>query len=184
MRKILLTSAGFENSKIERIFLDLVGKSPEQIKALFIPTAAINADAIAVLPKCIGDLLNAGVLPHNIVVFDLHCGLTYEELCKYDAIYFCGGNPSYLLDRINDTQFSIPLKQFVDNGGVYVGVSAGSMIATKNLPDNLGFINCTLGVHVPHGSRAGTIDTALCPHIDLTNNQAILIRDNDCRIVE
>jgi cyanophycinase-like exopeptidase len=130
------------------------------------------------------DLLNTGVPAENIAVFDLHCGLAYEELRKYDAVYFCGGDPSYLLDRINDTQFSIPLKQFVDNGGVYVGVSAGSCIAANNLPDNLGFINCTLSVHVPEGSKAGAVDTSQCPRIALTNNQAILIRDDECLIVE
>lgn len=184
MRKILLTSAGFENNNIEKIFLELVGKNPEEIKALFIPTAAINPDAIAVLPKCMNDLINAGVFVQNIVVFDLHCGMTYEELSKFDTIYFCGGNPSYLLNRINDTQFNIALKQFVDNGGVYIGVSAGSLVAVKNLYNNLGFINCTLSVHVPEGSKVGAMDTSQCPHIDLTNNQAILIRGDKCFVVE
>jgi peptidase E len=185
MKKILLTSAGFENKNIEKIFIGLVGKNPNEIHALFIPTAAINPDAIAVLPKCMNDLLNAGVSARNIVVFDLHCAMEYEELRKFDVIYFCGGDPSYLLNRINDIQFNIALEQFVNNGGVYVGVSAGSIVAGNNMPNNLGLINCTIGVHVPEGSKLGVIDTSQCPHIDLTNNQAILIQDDDqCLVVE
>ena len=184
MKKALLTSAGFENNNIKKIFLELIDKKTECIKALFIPTAAINADAIAVLPKCMNDLLNAGILKENIVVFDLHCELAYEELCKYDAIYFCGGSTKYLLNRINDTHFYIPLKRFIDNGGVYVGVSAGSCIAANNIPDNLGLINCTLSVHTQEGTKVGKIDISQCPHIHLTDNQAILIRDDNYFIVE
>ncbi|NLZ83933.1 MAG: type 1 glutamine amidotransferase-like domain-containing protein [Clostridiales bacterium] len=184
MRKILLTSAGFENRSIEGIFHELIGKEPKDIKALFIPTAAIYPDAIKVLPKCLDDLLDAGVLPDNIEVYDLHYGMNYEELCKYDAIYVCGGDTEYLLKRINDTKFNISLKQFVDKGGVYVGVSAGSIVGANNLPNNLGFINCTLGVHVLEGSNAGETDTSLCPNIDLTNNQAILIKGDKYLIVE
>ena len=184
MRKILLTSAGFENKAIEKIFLELVRRKPEEIKALFIPTAAVFPDAIAVLPKCMDDLLNAGVLPKNITVFDLHCGMSYEELSKYDTVYFCGGDPQYLLNRINDTNFNITLEQFADNGGVYVGVSAGSIVTAQDLPDNLGYINCTLSVHVSEGSKSGMIDTSSCPHIKLTNGQAILIDGDECSIVE
>ena len=184
MRKILLTSAGFENHRLKEIFLELVAKKPEDIHTLFIPTAAINPDAIAMLPKCMDDLLNAGVLAQNITVFDLHCGLAYEELQKYDAIYFCGGNSAYLLQRINATQFHVPLKRFVESGRVYIGVSAGSIIATNNLPNNLGLMNCTLTVHVSNGSPIGPVDPSECSHIDLTDKQAILIRGDTCQIVE
>jgi len=56
-------------------------------------------------------------------------------------VYFTGGSPQYLLERINSTGFNRSLKQYIDYGGVYVGVSAGSVVAANNLPDNLGFID-------------------------------------------
>lgn len=40
MKKCLLTSAGFENLAVKEAFLELVGKEPSQIKALWVPTAA------------------------------------------------------------------------------------------------------------------------------------------------
>jgi peptidase E len=184
MRKILLTSAGFETKNIENTFLKLINKEINQIKTIFVPTAAINPDAIAVLPECMNDLLKVGILPENIVVYDLHFMFTFEELCNYDVIYFTGGNTQYLLDRINDTGFNEPLKQYINNGGIYIGVSAGSIIAGGNLPKNLGYINCTLDVHVDKGSKSGTIDISKCSHISLTNNQAILIQDDKYEIIE
>lgn len=53
VRKILLTSAGFETKAISDAFLSFVGIEPKEIKVLFIPTAAIFPAAIAVLPACI-----------------------------------------------------------------------------------------------------------------------------------
>lgn len=58
MKKIILISAGFENKKIANKFMGLVGKESEKIKVLFITTAAIESDAIMVLPKCLNDLFN------------------------------------------------------------------------------------------------------------------------------
>jgi len=184
MRKILLTSSGFENKRIMHLFHNLFDKSPSKLKALFIPTAANDSDAIAVLPKCMGDLLDAGIPDENITVFDLHCNMPFEDLCKYDLVYFTGGSPHYLLQRINDTGFNISLKQFVENGGVYVGVSAGSWIATNNLPNNLGYINCTLDVHMQIGTKSGSIDTSQNPHINLTDSKALLILGNECKVIE
>ena len=62
------------------------------IKALFIPTAAIDTDAIAVLPKCMNDLLKYGIQNKNIKVYDLHIGMELDELQQFDVVYLCGGN--------------------------------------------------------------------------------------------
>ncbi|MCL2406269.1 MAG: Type 1 glutamine amidotransferase-like domain-containing protein, partial [Defluviitaleaceae bacterium] len=127
--KILLTSAGFETEAIKTAFLGFLDKPVINAKVLFIPTAANNAGAIAFLPKCMNDLLKVGFLAENIHVFDLHRSLSLEEISIYDAIYFTGGSPPYLMERINKTGFNIPLNEFVCRGGIYVGVSAGSYVA-------------------------------------------------------
>ena len=54
--RVMLTSCGLETKKIGAAFLEFLGKAPEEVHALFIPTAAIDADAIEVLPKCMNDL--------------------------------------------------------------------------------------------------------------------------------
>ena len=46
--RVMLTSCGLETKQIEEAFLEFLGKVPEQVNALFIPTAAIDADAIEV----------------------------------------------------------------------------------------------------------------------------------------
>ena len=77
--RVLLTSAGLETEEIKECFEDMAGKDMSLVKALFIPTAAIDADAIEVLPKCINDLLKCGILGKNIDVFDLHAGMELDR---------------------------------------------------------------------------------------------------------
>lgn len=184
MKKIMLTSTGFTNRNIEKKFLDLMKLPSDKIKAIFIPTAAITEDAKVFVPLCKEDLLIAGVLQSNIVTYDLDRIIGCDEICNFNVIYVCGGTTEYLLDRMNVVKFSVPLKKFLDNGGVYVGVSAGSVALAQNLPENLGYINCTLKVHQEEGTECGCIDTRDCPTIKLTDNQAIIIEDNSIIIME
>ncbi len=185
MKKVLLTSSGFENIRILKVFVDLLeNKGMSEVRALFIPTAAVDSEAIAVLPKCMNDLLYAGIPADRITVFDLHCSMTQEELCQYDVIYFTGGDPRYLLQRINDTGFNKVIPGYLDQGGVYVGVSAGSWVATKNLPNGLGLVNCTLDVHMQVGTKNGPVDLSQCPHVQLTSNNMLVLKGDKCSIVE
>lgn len=183
--KVLLTSAGFENKRIEETFLALTGKEPEDIKAVFIPAAAIDADAIEVLPKCLHDLLDCGIPKDNIRVYDLHADMSREELMGYDAVYVCGGNTEYLLERINEKGFRNTLIFFIKQGGVYVGVSAGSLAAAGNLKGSLGILECPVRVHCEKGMKAGPADVENCGEIRIDNRQAILVSDSqDVRIIE
>ena len=139
--------------------MEMLGKEPLRIKALFIPTAAINAGAIGVLPKCMNDLLKCGVFDENIRVYDLHAGMEIEELRNYDVVYLCGGDTQYLLDRI-----------FV------MGVSAGSLIFANNLRGNLGLIDTRLEVHCAEGEKRGKLCTPLKKQVRLTNTSALAVR--------
>lgn len=184
MRKLVLTSAGFNNKNIEEKFLDLVNIPKQEIKVLFIPTAAITEGQKAFIPLCKEDLLSAGILEKNIKTYNLDRVISSEELCLFNAIYVCGGTTEYLLKKINAVEFHKPLKDFLEDGGVYVGVSAGSIIMAGNLPNNLSYINCRLDVHCNAGSNPGQIDTTNCPDIKLTDDQAIIIMDDDISIIE
>lgn len=184
MRKILLTSAGFENIRIKEAFLQLAEKEPSKIKALWIPVAAVSEEAKTRLPKCWGDLINAGIPAENISIYDCDREMPYEELKEFDVVYFCGGSPKHLVKKIHESKFDRPLCRFIENGGIYVGVSAGSMVAAENLADGLGFVNCVLAVHQEEGTPKGKINLADCPKLALTNQQAILIVDDRCEVIE
>ncbi len=178
--KALLTSACFENPAIMERFLRMVGKSPNEIRAVFVPTAAINPDAVRMLQKCMNDLLSAGVAKDHITVYDLHYAMDYATLRKHDAIYFSGGDAGYLIRRINDSGFRRRLLRFIRDGGVYVGVSAGRFVAARNARKSLRLLDADLLVHQERGSPAGPLAASTADPIALTDRQAIAI-DGDRR---
>lgn len=175
--KVLLTSAGLETEEIKECFMEMAGKDMSMVKALFIPTAAVNADAIAVLPKCMNDLLKCGIPNKNIRVYDMHYGMELEELQQYDVVYLCGGDTYYLLERINDTKFNESLMAYINSNGLVIGVSAGSLIFTNNIPDNLGLIDTKLDVHCAEGEKRGKVAFPIKSNVRLTNTCALVIRN-------
>lgn len=175
--RVLLTSAGLETEHIQNYFESMVNKDMASVKALFIPTAAQDADAIDVLPKCMNDLLKCSILKTNIKVYDLHDSMSLEELQLYDVVYLCGGSTGYLLQRINDTGFNTTLIEYIHNDGVVVGVSAGSLVFANNLQENLGLIDTKLDVHCADGEKPGKLSYPLKQNLRLTNICALAIRD-------
>lgn len=175
--RVLLTSAGLETEEIKKRFVSMIGKDMSLVRALFIPTAAIDADAIDVLPKCMHDLLKCGIPNQNIDVFDLHVTMELEKLQQYDVVYLCGGNTRHLLDRINDTGFRKSLMAYIRDNGMVIGVSAGSLIFCNNLENNLGLIDTKLDVHCAKGEKRGKLTSPLKGHLQLTNTCALVIRD-------
>lgn len=183
---VLLTSCGLETEIIENTFKDMLTKPPAEIKAMFIPTAANFADAIEVLPKCLNDLLKCGISRENIFVYDLHDTLEYNIRDVYNVIYLCGGNPEYLLRRINENKFREQLLKFISDGGIVVGVSAGSMIFAGNMPNSLGLLKCVLDVHCSDDSRekAGRYSADRAERIRLGNKQAIIFESEKIMVIE
>ena len=184
--RVMLTSCGLETEQIKEHFLEMLGKEPADTKALFIPTAAINADAIEVLPKCMNDLLKCGIPKDNISVFDLHRNMPIDELKTFDVVYLTGGWTSYLLERINDTGFRNTLLAYIRDGGFVIGVSAGSIIFANNLPGNLWLLDTKLDVHCETSSYTGKVFFPMIKNTKLSNTAAILIRSipDDMEIID
>lgn len=174
--RVLLTSAGLETKEIQDFFVQFMHMDMVSVKALFIPTAAIDAEAIKVLPKCMNDLLKCDIQDKNIKVYDMHKGMDIEELRQYDIVYLCGGKTQYLLQRINETGFNKVLMEYIHADGVVLGVSAGSIIFANNIPGNLGLIDTKLDVHCAEGEMRGKVAYPLKDNMRLTNTRALVIR--------
>lgn len=183
--KVLLTSCGLETEEIKDKFISFFNKDAAKIKAVFIPTAAVDADAIEVLPKCLNDLLKCGINRKNVFVYDLHKPMLLKELSDYDVVYICGGNTEYLLERINEQNFCETLNNFIKKDKIVVGVSAGSIIFAKNLKNNLGILHSNLYVHCSDDKceATGFINLTKKSEIKLGNNQALVFENENCAYI-
>ena len=182
MKKILLTSTGFENENIKNKFIELLDEDIKNVKVLFIITAANDPESVRILSKCLDDLTKCGIEDDNIKVYDMHKVLSQEEINNYNAIYVCGGSTKYLVSRISELNIKPIIDKYIANGGIYVGVSAGSTCTSGKYQEGLDFIKNKLDVHCEKGTPNGKINNL--DYIYLTNNQAIYINDNEKIIFE
>lgn len=132
--KLLLTSEGITNKSIADAFLELAGKPFNQLKLAYIPTAANTA---------VGD--KKWVIDHMartkelgfafIDIVDISA-LTKDQweprLEGVDVLLFEGGSPVGLMNSIRKSGLDKLLPEFLRTK-VYVGQSAGSMVATPSL---------------------------------------------------
>lgn len=182
--RILLTSTGFDNKKFERLFIDNIGKPIKEVRVLFVPTAANDKESKEVVPFCRKELIDAGVLSKNIVTYNLDRPMEIRELMSFDAIYFCGGSETHLMKAIHKANFANVLIKAVKNGLFYIGVSAGSMIATGSVKNNLGFIPNPLEPHCEKDvTPDGKIPKGKIP-INISDNQAVWITNDDAIIIQ
>lgn len=184
MKRILLTSTGFTNKNLEKLFLEHVGKPARELRVVFVPTAANDEEAKSLLPFCRQDLTDAGIPDENIVTYDLDRVMDITELCTFDAVYFCGGSESHLMDAINRIGFAPVLMDAVSKGLFYIGVSAGSMIASASVANGLGIISNPLEPHCEENiTPDGPLPAAGLP-VNISDNQAVWITDDEAVILQ
>lgn len=182
MKKILLTSTGFDNENIMNKFIEMLDVNVKDAKVLFIITAANDPDAVRILSGCLDDLTKCGIKDNNIKIYDMHKLISQEELNNYNAVYVCGGSTDHLVERIKEINIKPVINNYIVNGGIYIGVSAGSVCASGKYKDGFGFIENRLDVHCDKGSPNGVVEST--DEIFLTDNQAIYINDKESIIFE
>jgi dipeptidase E len=182
--KAILTSTGFDNDNLVTVFHDLLGKPPVSSKALFIPTALNSPKARKYINVFLEDLYKVGIIDSNIDTYDLDEPIEHDRIQKYDIVFVCPGDPVHLIKKLNEMKFDKALEIFLKNGGVYIGVSAGSDIFALNLPGGLGYLNATIECHAKSGHTNGRLETSGFPAVKLTDNQAIVITDDNIEITE
>lgn len=84
------------------------------------------------------DLDRQGLIDGGFVVSDYTItGKTPEmiehDLNDFDVIHLNGGNSFYLLLQIQKSGFNVWIKEALRNGKIYIGSSAGSIVAAPNI---------------------------------------------------
>lgn len=67
--------------------------------------------------------------------------------------------------------------EYINDNRLVIGVSAGSLIFSNNLDNNLGLIDTKLDVHCTIGERRGKLTYPVKNNVKLTNTCALVIRD-------
>lgn len=183
-RNIFLTSAGLEDVEVRRAFLSSYNKNIKNSKVLFVTAAAIDKEAIEFLKECWNDLLNININPQNIIEFNFDRHFTYNDFMRFDIVYICGGDENHLIKVINNSGMRESFIKAVNNGLVYIGVSAGACVASPYVKNGLNFIQNKVDVHYPDEEAIANGDVPpKNVQINLSNRQAVWIYGNTIQII-
>lgn len=130
MKTLLLTSAGMQ---VKDEIVNILPKPPSQIKLAHIVTATNVVKDAPWRDRDETKLIEAGFQVKNIDIV----GKTGQELRillrDSDVIYVQGGDPYYLLKHVKASGFDTVVKEFIQKGKIYIGVSAGTYIACPSM---------------------------------------------------
>jgi len=196
--KLLLTSSGISNTSIHNALVELLGKPLTESSALFIPTAIYpypgggNMAWRALSGQSPGPLSQLGWKSLGLLELSVLTSIDKKAWVpaveETDALLFWGGNPVFLSYWMRQSGLTDLLPSL--QHAVYVGVSAGSMAASKifgecftnpHSSNNSGnpltseeIKYTTPGGEAPAtfvtANGAGLVDFAIIPHLDNMNH--------------
>jgi dipeptidase E len=169
---MLLTSNGLRNDTLRSALADLVGKRFSAARVVFIPTASVAvAGDHGWLIEDLSLLYGLGWREFNILELNgLPAELVLSRLRQSDVIYVEGGNHYHLANSIIASGLAAGLAEILESK-VYVGVSAGSMIFSRNLSERAGEAfgeqeDLQILGETPARSPIGLFDWYLKPHMN------------------
>ncbi|WP_405721173.1 peptidase E [Streptomyces sp. NBC_01537] len=135
--ELLLTSSGLRNETLRDALRDMLGKPFGSANAVYVPTASVAEPGdhgwlVADMSRLHGlgwrefDVLELNGLPRRMVL---------DRLLHADVIYVSGGNHYHLARSITGNDLAGDFLEALESR-VYVGLSAGSMIFSRNLTEH------------------------------------------------
>ena len=201
---MILTSSLYESIELVKKFLD---KNTESKKILFIPTAT-NIDEykkyIHLTQKAFEDF---GYEVENFDVSIFSEEIAKEKLSEAKIVFISGGNTFYLLQELKRKNLTSYLKERIENGLLYIGESAGSVIAAPDIEYASIVDDKTLATELNDYTGLNLVDFYIVPHFEeepfvessrntvelykdkldlklINNKEAILVENNNFTIIK
>ena len=168
MSNILLISSGLEAIK------DFVGRPPETLRMVFIPTAGNPDKDVWWIDKDRDVLTHMGFRYTELDLASTPTERLTESLNDVDLIYIAGGYTYYLLEQIRNTGFDTVLAKFMERGGLYVGASAGALIAGPDIEPCSSLDDPKYGPSLTSTKGIGLIDIVPMPHYDMSERSSAI----------
>ena len=204
MKNMILTSSLYESIELVKKFLD---KNTESKKILFIPTAT-NVDEykkyIYLTQKAFEDF---GYEVENFDVSIFSEEIAKEKLSEAKIVFISCGNTFYLLQELKRKNLTSYLKERIENGLLYIGESAGSVIAAPDIEYASIVDDKTLATELDDYAGLNLVDFYIVPHFEeepfvessrntvelykdkldlklINNKEAILVENNNFTIIK
>ncbi len=202
MKKLFLVSSFKDTAGIFADFeKDLNGKT-----VTFIPTASLVEKVVFYVNAGRKALEQMGLIVDEL---DLSTAAADEIISKIktnDFIYVTGGNTFFLLQELKRTGADNLIIEEVNSGKLYIGESAGAMIASANIEYAKSMDSAKKAPDLENFDALGLVDFYTIPHYTnppfkkiaknmaatyssklnlalISNNDAILVNDNEIKML-
>ena len=191
--KLILSSCDFGNPTSARFIIDNLCKPISECKVLYFPNEKVTPEKIK-SGKYEARVAAFGFQRKNIYVANYFEPVQFLGL-DIDVIYVSGGNTFGTMKLMRAAGFDKAIVDYVQNGVVYIGDSAGAHIATADIShvskydkdtfgltdfSGLGLYNGILICHYTEDRKADFEALSFLgkyPVISLCDDQSIVIRD-------
>ena len=177
MKNIILTSCGIIDREFKEQFYRIINKEEiKDKKVLYITTASDgeNDSDKSWMDEEYETILDLGFSKENIYEFKI--GQKEININDFDVIYMMGGNTFYLMDMIRKYNFDTVIKKAMDNGIIYIGSSAGSIILGNSVEYALPFDENNVDLKDFSGLRI--IDGIIIPHANRKEEFISKVKEN------
>ncbi len=128
--KLILTSSGFD---IKDEIVELLPKPPTQLKLAHIVTASNPEPDKSYVQKDKDIMIKLGFTVQDINIEGKNEQQLWELLKDRDVVCVQGGNTFYLLKHVKLSGFDHVVKRLINQGKIYIGISAGTYIACPTI---------------------------------------------------
>ena len=201
---MILTSSLYESIELVKKFLD---KNTESKKILFIPTAANVEEYKKYMHLTQKAFEDFGYEVENFDVSIFSEEIAKEKLSEAKIVFISGGNTFYLLQELKRKNLIPYLKERIENGLLYIGESAGSVIAAPDIEYASIVDDKTFATELDDYTGLNLVDFYIVPHFEeepfvessrntvelykdkldlklINNKEAILVENNNFTIIK
>jgi len=204
LKNVILTSSLYESIELVKKFLD---KNIESKKILFIPTAANVEEYKKYMHLTQKAFEDFGYEVENFDVSVFSEEIAKEKLSEAKIVFISGGNTFYLLQELKRKNLITYLKERIENGMLYIGESAGSVIAAPDIEYASVIDDETVATELDDYAGLNLVDFYIVPHFEeepfvessrntvelykdkldlklINNKEAILVENNNFTILK
>ena len=204
LKNMILTSSLYESIELVKKFLD---KNTESKKILFIPTAANVEEYKKYMHLTQKAFEDFGYEVENFDVSVFSEEIAKEKLSEAKIVFISGGNTFYLLQELKRKNLITYLKERIENGMLYIGESAGSVIAAPDIEYASVIDDKTVATELDDYTGLNLVDFYIVPHFEeepfvessrntvelykdkldlklINNKEAILVENNNFTIIK
>jgi len=204
MKKLFLSSAAIFTLDLIRPILPV---SAKKLRVAFIPTAADLYTEKQWMYDDRNKLIEMGFDVFDVDIKNKTEEKLLKELKNIDILFVSGGNTYFLLEKILQSGFDRVIKKLINQGVIYIGSSAGSVLACPTI-EFIEDLDDRSEANLSTFTGLGLVDFLILPHygdpkydvrlnkiinkwknkgykiITLTNDQAIIVEGDSQKIVE